>query len=145
MFGSSNLYNPSYSGTNKGTLYTGNSGMSSTPGIIKKSYMEVQPQLNINGKDEKVYVSNEGIYYYKDGDKYIALSDSLISPSSGSLGSQYLNGIISSTGAILSTYLGTMISESVAPHPESPTQKSVINWAFSGSVSTEFSNCNSIL
>lgn len=47
MFGNSNLYNPNYSGFNRGQLYTGNSNMSATPGVLKKTYVEVRPKLNI--------------------------------------------------------------------------------------------------
>ena len=75
MFGNSNLYNPNYSGFNRGQLYTGNSGMSATPGVLKKTYVEVRPKLNINGKNEIVYKSNEGLYYYKKNNDYILLTD----------------------------------------------------------------------
>ena len=75
MFGNSNLYNPNYSGFNRGQLYTGNSDMSATPGVLKKTYVEVRPKLNINGKNETVYKSNEGLYYYKKNNDYILLTD----------------------------------------------------------------------
>lgn len=75
MFGNSNLYNPNYSGFNRGQLYTGNSNMSATPGVLKKTYVEVRPKLNINGKNETVYKSNEGLYYYKKNNDYILLTD----------------------------------------------------------------------